>query len=460
MRITGELNKAELNIGGKGVVFSPPLQEPSFEDILNLVLTEENIQRENIQRKSSEIPFNPIVPSQGSLEVQGQGKEVSRIGEDRKSNDFLINLSIFDLFAYGQINLAPEEKKVSADNALNKTDIDLPTEEKINISLVQFKSLEDKPQNTFTQPLTKANKEGKSVNSEFLADFTVKPVEGKNAQVGNLFNVSKEYTQVEIPDSKVNTAWFFVKVSYQSIKSIESQTLPTDQHPQNFLNLNQANVDDSLKNDNVEPLLTPALMDNLSKAKDLTLFSHGFDNKVENTQRMANIGQPYDAPISKDSYTSVEKSVAKSAKLEIGDDLQTKELAHRVFDGSELKLYPREENTKTDLRNNPATITLKVAKNVFEDLPQKVEKSELLPIEKSKKEEEHSHLYSMGVSPKRFEEKTENVQEVKNTKPSHTFHETKSLYVKLEEGDFRIRVIKDAISVKVDFREDFRPPTA
>jgi hypothetical protein len=34
------------------------------------------------------------------------------------------------------------------------------------------------------------------------------------------------------------------------------------------------------------------------------------------------------------------------------------------------------------------------------------------------------------------------------------------LYVKLEEGDFRIRVIRDAISVKVDFREDFRPPTA
>ncbi len=33
------------------------------------------------------------------------------------------------------------------------------------------------------------------------------------------------------------------------------------------------------------------------------------------------------------------------------------------------------------------------------------------------------------------------------------------MYVKLEEGDFRIRVIRNAISVKVDFREDFRPPT-
>ena len=65
----------------------------------------------------------------------------------------------------------------------------------------------------------------------------------------------------------------------------------------------------------------------------------------------------------------------------------------------------------------------------------------------------------MGVSPQRFEDKIENVQEVKNKKHFHSFHEAKSLYVKLDEGDFRIRVIKDAISVKVDFREDFRPPT-
>jgi hypothetical protein len=33
------------------------------------------------------------------------------------------------------------------------------------------------------------------------------------------------------------------------------------------------------------------------------------------------------------------------------------------------------------------------------------------------------------------------------------------LDVKLEEGDFRIRAVKDTISVKVDFREDFRSPT-
>jgi hypothetical protein len=125
-----------------------------------------------------------------------------------------------------------------------------------------------------------------------------------------------------------------------------------------------------------------------------------------------------------------------------------------------LSFIPKGEHTKTDLRNNLVTISLKVAKNVLEDLSQRVEKSELSPIEKSKKEEEHSHLYNMVVSHQRFEDKIGNVQEVKNTKHFHTFHEPKSLYVKLEEGDFRIRVVKDAISVKVDFREDFRPPTA
>jgi hypothetical protein len=143
-----------------------------------------------------------------------------------------------------------------------------------------------------------------------------------------------------------------------------------------------------------------------------------------------------------------------------GDEPQTEEFAQEFFGGSGFELYPKEEHTKVDLRNNSATISLKMTKNVLEDLPQRVEKSEVLPIEKSKKEEEHSHLYNMGVSHQRFEDKIENVQEVKNTKHFHTFHEAKSLYVKLEEGDFRIRVIKDAISVKVDLREDFRPPTA
>jgi hypothetical protein len=92
-------------------------------------------------------------------------------------------------------------------------------------------------------------------------------------------------------------------------------------------------------------------------------------------------------------------------------------------------------------------------------LSQKAEKSDLLTTEKGKREEEHSHLYNMGISHQRFEDRIENIQEVKNTKHFHAFHKAKSLYVKLEEGDFRIRVIRDAISVKVDFREDFRPPT-
>jgi len=75
--------------------------------------------------------------------------------------------------------------------------------------LVQFKSLEEQPQNIFTQPFTEANKEEKSGNNEFLADFIVKPVEVRNAQVSNLFNVGKEYTQVEIPNTKDNYCTVF-----------------------------------------------------------------------------------------------------------------------------------------------------------------------------------------------------------------------------------------------------------
>jgi hypothetical protein len=236
MRIVGELNKAELNVGGKGVGFDPSSQAPSFEDILNLISV-----GENIQGKGSEIPFNPAVPSEGSLEVQGQGKEAPTTGKGQKSNDFPINLSIFGLVAYGQIKQIFEEEDAKADNVLNGTDTDLSTEEKTNTSLVQFKNLKEQSQNTLTQPFTEANKEEKIGNNEFLADFIVKPVEGRNAQVSNLFNVGKEYTQVEVPNTKINTAQFFAKTSYQTI---ESPILSTDQNPQNLLNINQTNVGD------------------------------------------------------------------------------------------------------------------------------------------------------------------------------------------------------------------------
>jgi len=364
MRIVGELNKTELNIGGKGVGFNPSSQALSFEDILNLISL-----GENIQDKGSEIPFNPAVPSEGFLEVQ----EHPTATKEKKGNDFPINLSIFGLVAYGQIKQIFEEEDAKADNVLNGADTDLSAEEKTNTSLVQFKNLKDQSQNALTKPFTEANKEEKIGNNEFLADFIVKPVEGRNVQVSNL---------------KINTAQFFAKTSYQII---ENPILSADKKPQNPLNINQTNADNGLKN---------------------------------------------------------------------GDEPQTKKFAQGFFDSSELEFYPKEEHTKADTRNNLAPISLKIAKDVLEDLSQKADKSELLPTEKSKREEENSHLYNTGVFHQRFEDRIENVQEVKNTKPFHTLHEAKSLYVKLEEGDFRIRVVKDAISVKMDFREDFRPPTA
>ena len=336
----GELNKTELNVGGKGVGFDPSSQAPSFEDILNLISV-----GENIQGKGSEIPFDPAIPSEGSLEVQGH----PTANKEEKGNDFPINLSIFGLVAYGQIKQIFEEEDAKADNVLNGADTNLSTEEKTNTSLVQFKNLKEQSQNT---------------NNEF---FIVKP---------------------EVPNTKVNTAQFSSKIPYQTI---ENPIPSTDQSLQNPLNINQTDADNGLKN---------------------------------------------------------------------GNEPQTKEFAQGFFDNSELEFYPKEEHTKAGTRNNFAPISLKIAKDVLEDLSQKAEKSELLPTEKGKREEENSHLYNMEVSHQRFEDRIENVQEVKNAKPFHAFHEAKSLYVKLEEGDFRIRVVKDAISVKVDFREDFRPPTA
>ena len=295
--------------------------------------------------KAADISFNPAIPPEGSLKVQGQ----PTANKEEKDNDFLTNLSIFGLFAYGQIRQISEEENAKANDVLKGTDTNLSTEEKLNALLVQLKRLKEQSQDT---------------NNEF---FLVKP---------------------EVSNIKVNTVQFSTKISYQILEN----QIPTNyQKLQNLLNINQNSVGDGLKN---------------------------------------------------------------------SDELQTEEFAQGLFDGSELELYPKEEHTKADLRNNPATISLKMTRNVLEDLPQRAEKSELLPIEKSKKEEKHSHLYNIEVSPQRFEDRIENVQELKNTKHFHTFHETKSLYVKLEEGDFRIRVIKDAISVKVDFREDFRPPTA
>jgi hypothetical protein len=332
MRIVGELNKEELNIGGKGVGFNPSSQALSFEDILNLI-------------KGADISFNPAILPEGSLKAQGH----PTANKEEKDNDFPINLSIFGLVAYGQIIQIFEEEDAKADNVLNGADTNLSTEEKTNTSLVQFKNLKEQSQNT---------------NNEF---FIVKP---------------------EVPNTKVNTAQFSAKIPYQTI---ENPIPSTDQSLQNLLNINQNNAGNGLKN---------------------------------------------------------------------GDELQTKELAQGFFDSSELGFYPREEDTKADIRNNLASISVKIAKDVLEDLSQKGDKSELLPTEKGKREEENSHLYNMGVFHQRFEDRIENVQEVKNTKPFHTFHDAKSLYVKLEEGDFRIRVVKDAISVKVDFREDFRPPTA
>ena len=259
MRITRELNKAELIIGKKSVDSNPSSQAPSFEDILNLI-------------KGTDISFNPAIPPEGSLKVQGH----PTANKEEKDNDFLTNLSVFGLLAYGQIKQISEEENAKAYNVLNGADTNLSIEEKLNALLVQLKSLKEQSQNT---------------NNAF---FLVKP---------------------DVSNIKVNTAQFSTKTSYQIL---ENQIPASYQKLQNLLNINQNSTGDGLKN---------------------------------------------------------------------SDKPQTEEFAQGFFDGSELELYPKEEHARADLRNNSATISLKMTKSVLEDLPQRVEKSELLPIEKSKKEE-------------------------------------------------------------------------
>ena len=82
MGIVGGLSEAELNIGKKGVGFNPSSQAPNFEDILNLMSVEGNI-----QGKGSEISLNPAVLSEGSLKVQGR----PTANREEKDSDFLTN---------------------------------------------------------------------------------------------------------------------------------------------------------------------------------------------------------------------------------------------------------------------------------------------------------------------------------------------------------------------------------
>jgi hypothetical protein len=57
-------------------------------------------------------------------------------------------------------------------------------------------------------------------------------------------------------------------------------------------------------------------------------------------------------------------------------DFKQKNLHRDFFDISGLEFYSKEENAKADLHNNLATISVKIAKNVLEDLSQKGDKSE------------------------------------------------------------------------------------
>jgi len=171
MRIVGELDKTELNIGGKGIGFNPSSQAPSFEDILNLISVEENIQ--------DEVQEHPTAT------------------KEKKSNDFPINLSIFGLVAYGQIKQIFEEENAKADNVLNGADTNLFAEEKTNTSLVQFKNLKDQSQNTNDEffivkpevPNTKVNTA--QFSSKIFYQIIENPIPSADQKLQNSLNINQ-----------------------------------------------------------------------------------------------------------------------------------------------------------------------------------------------------------------------------------------------------------------------------
>lgn len=173
------------------VGFNPSSQAPNFEDILNLI-------------KAADISFNPAIPPEGSSKVQGQ----PTANKEEKDNDFLTDLSIFGLFAYGQIKQISEEENAKANDVLKGTDTNLSTKEKLNALLVQLKSLKEQPQNT---------------NNEF---FLVKP---------------------EVSNIKVNTVQFSTRISYQIL---ENQSPVNYQDLRSPLNIKQTDAGDGLKNSN------------------------------------------------------------------------------------------------------------------------------------------------------------------------------------------------------------------
>ncbi|WP_448588488.1 hypothetical protein [Thermocrinis sp.] len=69
------------------------------------------------------------------------------------------------------------------------------------------------------------------------------------------------------------------------------------------------------------------------------------------------------------------------------------------------------------------------------------------------------NVHTLELTSYNFEENLKPTQEVKEVKQRYNAQEHKVFYIKLEDGDLKIRFVKDSLSVSLNLREDFRSPS-
>ncbi|WP_333784966.1 hypothetical protein [Thermocrinis sp.] len=88
-----------------------------------------------------------------------------------------------------------------------------------------------------------------------------------------------------------------------------------------------------------------------------------------------------------------------------------------------------------------------------------VDKPDISYSEKGKEKiRESPDIYGSKFSSLKFEEELKATQEVRNSKHYST-QEHKVFHVKLEDGDLRIRLVKDRLNISLNLKEDIRLPT-
>ncbi len=416
MRIVEGLNKAKLNIEGWSVSPNSSSEVLGFEDILSLILAEKNI-----QGGSFEVSSNYLVSLESPSEFQEQGKDASTVKKEQKERSLLDSSSFESLVAYWRLDQFPEVKDVKVDDGSKEN----PTI-----------SADHTSQNFFAKTYAIPG----DISDKDYAEQSLNPVLiDEPTKANNLNTFPRDFGEGVEKSQKINNV---ENAKLEAKSEVRVERLIRE----SFISLEPEVI---IKGEHTSTNSENELAYTLKKL-------HGFENS---TQKINNKEQIYTLLQKEGFYTNAETNTARDAKLEAKSEVRVERLIRESFISLEPEVIIKGEHTSTNSETEAVYTVLKTTQNLPEDLSQKDAKFESLHVGKEKIKEEDPHFHGVEIPHQKFEHKVESVQEAKNTKPPHALHETKSLYVKLEEGEFRIRIIRDAISVRMDFREDFRPPT-